>query len=351
MATIKNRIYYLDVIRVVACLAVIMIHSSAIYVDNNIGSLNFWVGNILNGISRVGVPLFVMISGALLLDKDYNYSNKKPFNHITKLIIFFVFWSFIYCVIFRIIEPALIKHESVNIVEVVGSLIKGHYHLWYIYMIIGLYLILPLMRLWIKDENKKYVEYFIILSIIFNYIIPQIISVGKNYTDLFNHVQNILDYINLKYVGGFTTYFVLGWYINNYSFKKRKIIYMTGILSAITTILGTYIIFITSGKVTHIGGYLTINVFLQTVAIFLCIKTKFNNIKENKSKFISIISKNSLGIYAIHAGIVSIAYDLLLNRGFNVAIINIPIVFIISLMGSVLITYMLEKIPILKKVI
>ena len=78
----KNRIYYLDILRVIACLFVILIHSSAQYVIENVGSLNFWTGNIIDGLSRVAVPIFVMISGALLLDKNYNYTEKKLIKHI-----------------------------------------------------------------------------------------------------------------------------------------------------------------------------------------------------------------------------------------------------------------------------
>ena len=73
----SGRIYYLDILRVIACISVIMIHSSAEYVIKDIGSFNFWIGNILDGLSRIGVPLFVMISGTLLLDKNYKFDKKK----------------------------------------------------------------------------------------------------------------------------------------------------------------------------------------------------------------------------------------------------------------------------------
>ena len=78
----KNRIYYLDILRVIACLCVILIHSSSQYVVKEVGSLNFWTGNIIDGFSRVAVPIFVMISGALLLNKNYNYTEKKLIKHI-----------------------------------------------------------------------------------------------------------------------------------------------------------------------------------------------------------------------------------------------------------------------------
>ena len=62
----KKRIYYFDVLRVIACLAVIMIHTSGTYVLRNFRTFNFWVRNLFDSLSRIAVPLFVMISGALL---------------------------------------------------------------------------------------------------------------------------------------------------------------------------------------------------------------------------------------------------------------------------------------------
>ena len=59
----SNRIYYLDILRVMACIAVIVTHASFSYVMADFGSFNFIVGNIADSLSRIGVPLFVMISG------------------------------------------------------------------------------------------------------------------------------------------------------------------------------------------------------------------------------------------------------------------------------------------------
>ncbi len=104
----NKRIYFLDVLRVISCLAVIMIHASAEYVVRDIGTINFWIGNIFDGISAIAVPIFIMISGTLLLDEKYLYTKKKLIKHISKMILFFVFWSLVYCIIYKIIWPIFI---------------------------------------------------------------------------------------------------------------------------------------------------------------------------------------------------------------------------------------------------
>lgn len=294
-----------------------------------------------------------MISGALMLNKNYQFSTKKLINHIIRMIIFFIFWSTIYCIIFNIVGKIFIKHESINLIKVIGSLIKGYYHLWFIYLIIGLYLIVPLLRLWVKDENKKYVEYFIILSIIFTYIIPQTINIGSNYSSLFGYLNNIINnYLQLKYIGGFTAYFILGWYIHNYDVKNKKIIYFLGFICLFISIIGTYILSISTGKSIEIMyGNLTVNVLFQSIAIFIFIKDKFINKNKGNNKIIESISKHSLGIYAIHALIITIMYKIFKKTNIDLAIINIPVTFIVSFIFAYLSSVILSKIPVLKKIV
>lgn len=346
----NKRIYYLDILRVIACLSVIIIHSSANDVIKDIGSLNFWTGNILNGLSRIAVPLFVMISGALMLDENYQFSFKKLIKHLKKMIIFFIFWSIIYCVIFDIIYPILYKNETIDIIYVISSLIEGYFHLWFIYLIIGLYLIVPLLRLWVNNKNKKYVEYFIMLSIIFTLIIPQIANIGKYYSSFFEIIYNIIEKnLSIKYVGGYTIYFILGWYINNYEIKAKKTIYILGIIGFLMTTIGTYIFSMTTGQPLQMNNNLSINVLFQTLAIFILVKNKFKEKQDNV--LINSIAKYSLGIYAIHALFIKILYIFLEKNNITSALIKIPIAFTLSFGLSYLSTCILSKIPFLKKFI
>ena len=218
-------------------------------------------------------------------------------------------------------------------------------------MIVGLYLILPLLRLWVKKENKKQIKYFIILALLFTFLIPQIITIGTNYFTIFESINKLLEKINIKYVGGYTAYFILGWYLNNFDFKKKKTVYFLGIFSAIITILGTYILSASTGKAIQMYGWLTLNVFLQTFSVFVFVKDKFEKQNDKKNKMISLISKNSLGIYAIHMMIVTYSYMIIEKINFDIGIINILIVFGSSLLLSLIATMALHKIPVLKKVV
>ena len=348
----KGRIFYFDILRVIACCSVVMIHASSTYVTYDFGGFNFWIGNIFDSISRIGVPIFVMISGALMLDESYEFTVKKLVAHIVKMLIFFLFWSFIYSVINNIITP-LIYHNPIVFKDFISSFVYGHYHLWFCLMIIGLYLLVPLLRLWIKVENKKYIEYFLILSLTFTFLIPQIISVLGNYFTVLESVNSILNNINLKYVAGYAPYFILGWYLHNFELKPKKLFYVLGILSLIFTVVMTFVLSYTTGTAIQAYDNISVNILLQSVAVFILLKSLFGHVPYEKEKhnFIGFIAKNSLGIYAVHVQIVTILFDLLIMINLNIAIINILIIFIVSLAVSCLISFVFSKIPVLKKVV
>lgn len=148
-----------------------MIHASANYVMKDFGSISFIVGDVIDSLFRFAVPVFLMISGSLLLDENYNYTENKNRNRIVKMIQFFIFWSLLYVLIFKIIITMKNGYRP-SIIDITVAFGLGHYHLWFIYLIVGFYLLLPLLRLWIKDKNIKYVRYFIFLAIVLGFLFP-----------------------------------------------------------------------------------------------------------------------------------------------------------------------------------
>lgn len=346
-----QRVYYLDILRVIACLAVIMIHTCSGLVSAGVGSASFWISNILDAASRVAVPLFAMISGALMLDSEYSFIAKKHWNHIKKLILFFCFWSLVYDLIFQVLLP-LFRGDPIQISTIISSFIAGHYHLWYIYMQIGMYFLVPILRSFVKHENKKYVMYFLCLALIFTFIIPPIFTYGKTFSPVFARLSSVFQHFHLDFVGGYTAYFILGWYLHNYDLKAKKLIYALGIGGFLFTALATYVLSACSGKAIQAYGDLTFHVLLQGVAVFVFIKDKFSAKifgEDTASKIVRTISRYSLGIYGIHALFVSLIAESLLHIGVSSALVLIPVVFVATLILSVLCIAVMQRVPFLKK--
>ena len=154
----------------------------------------------------------------------------------------FIFWSSTYSLLYKVGIP-LIKHDKVDVLSIAWAVLKGHYHLWFIPMIIGLYLIVPLLRLWVKQQNKKYIEYFLLLSFVFAFIIPQSIQLMVCVDSKFELLYELIDNMYITYTLGFTSYFVLGWYLHNCDLSYKKLLYTLGFAGGCLTLWGTYAVF------------------------------------------------------------------------------------------------------------
>ena len=162
-----KRYFGIDLIRVHACFLVIEIHSGQLYYIDSEGGLiksdkNIWPG-IFNSLATVCVPLFVMISGYLLLPMKTDYSTflKKRF---TRILFPYVAFNIFYNIYFYLRGFFDLKTMLLNIPKMFINFSIGH--LWYIYMIIGVYLYVPIITPWIKTAEKKHFYYYFVIWII-----------------------------------------------------------------------------------------------------------------------------------------------------------------------------------------
>ena len=336
-----ERKFYLDLLRVIAISAVVMIHVSGTYVVNPDNLIAFTMGNIFDSLSRLGVPLFLMISGALNLDENKDFDCKKK---ILSLLIPWFTWSFLYALGFRVVLPIL-KRESFSFLGFVADFTKGHSHMWYMWAIMGLYLITPILRKFVKKENKQIVAYFIVLSLLFQFTKP-IITLLFEEVGFISEVEGAYTYIfeklNLDFLGGLTTYFLTGWFLSNINFKRLTVtvLCIMGILGLMCIIILTQILPHQYTLTYSISGLF---VFLYSVAIFLLVKQMCSKCK-SFSRIVIGVSKLSFGIYLIHMFVHTIvAYVLPKNPLF------IPVIFLVTIVISTMISYVISKIPIAKK--
>ena len=297
----ESRILSYDVLRIVGAASVLLIHISAyliIYFKN--GTHNEWMsGNAIQLLSNAANPIFVMLSGALLLQENRSNEGlafyKKSWIPIVILTIgWTVFYAFFYAVVLPVLENQSPDFRIfVNYCfQMEGS---DYPHLWYLYMLIGLYLIIPILRIIAKKENIKYILIFVLISIIAQFI-PEFINP-------FFPKDCIKpgDYVSLFYLQpflGYTTYLLLGWLIVNYEIKKpaRIGLYFSAISFGIFNFIGLKLGFI---KRIAIFSALSIASMLWGVAVFMAIYYLFRG-KTTKTRIIEEMAKLSFGEYALH---------------------------------------------------
>ncbi|WP_423799694.1 acyltransferase [Neobacillus sp. SAB-20_R2A] len=340
----RNQIYYFDWLRVFATIAVVTIHVTANYVSTIQSGQEFtWVlGNFFETISRWSVPGFVMISGALLLkdEKEIPYWDFLK-RRLSKVAIPFVGWSVIFYIygVYKWYFPNSIK-EGIKLF--LNNGIAGHF--WFFYMIIGLYLITPLLKVFIKNAEKRHLQYFLILWLYASF-----------FTKMSNFLWGMQFSLELFFVTDYIGYFVLGYYLNQYDISKRwrKISYIGLFVGFILTFFLTYFYTINAGgKLNQFWyEYFSPNVLLCAVGLFVFFRYNFNDRK--LPLLLSGINQASLGVYIFH-------YWLLNNylwkvfpyvEQFHSIIIEIPLKILITLIFSTIITLVLKRIPLVNKLV
>ena len=160
----QNALAWADRLRNIATILVVTIHVSAPiahqYPDFN--TWQWWAGNWWDSLGRPSVNMFVMLSGFLLLGKDYPTGMflQKRF---TRVLIPALVWMVAY-----LIYGHIAKNDPANLGQAVLKIIQGpvHYHLWFIYLILGLYLTYPVLRPWVRQAQERDFRYFFALCIL-----------------------------------------------------------------------------------------------------------------------------------------------------------------------------------------
>ncbi|VDG97027.1 Inner membrane protein YiaH [Lysinibacillus sphaericus] len=339
-----KRLVYLDWLRIIAALAVVTIHVSAgVVTDDAQDYESPWMsGNFYESISRWAVPMFAMISGALMLNSTreitiLSFLKKK----LAKILIPLFAWSVIYY------ANEVRKGE---ITFSVADFIKRFatddimYHLWFLYMIAGLYLITPLLKILIQHAKRKDIEYFLILWLFE--------SVFSNWLEYFIGYRFEFE---LFFVTHYIGYYVLGYYLFTFDFqtKWRIVMYIGGVAGFITTFFMTYHESLKIDEPLEQFWYdeHSPNVLLMAVALFLLFKS--TKIATLKLPWIgTVISHASFGIYLIHILVMQTLYEKFDFVWFDVhPLIGIPYKVVLVVTISTMIVYGIKKVPILCKII
>lgn len=271
----NNRIVWVDLVKTLAIIMVILLHSISplFYKYSSIPfSKSFILSNFIDSFCRVAVPLFIMISGFLAIKG--NVPIKKLWSKIKRLLIPLIFWSILYkyWILYN-------NNEIFNIFSVLKSILRepAMYHLVFVYYMLGVYLLFPILSLIVNEmlKNTKFACYFLILWFVIN---------------------NFLNYFG---------YAVLGSYLirKNIGLKLPRYYWLIlSLLGSSVTFVITWILNINSGNADETAyWYLSPNVVIAAVGMFLALQNI--NIPAQYNKLLKCISENCFLIFFVHVWI------------------------------------------------
>lgn len=348
-----QRKIYIDLLRILACFSVIMLHSASQYwYELSVTDYKWIVCNTYDALFRFGVPVFVMISGALFLEREGEVDLKCLYRkNILRLVTAYWFWSFLYglwdC------REWFGGKETVW-QDYATEFLTGRYHLWFIPMLVGIYVILPVLKTWTDHAPRRQVEYFLAL-----FFILQIGVATLRIPELPSMVELILQFINVQMACSYVGYFVLGYYLQKYAPDKikQKRLYMLGAAGAIGAVLASAGVSLWKGW-TNAAAFDSFSLFscLVSVALFLFFQEKVSARRwKNKTiRWIRELSANTFGVYLLHLLILEIlqsaGVDSMFLFGKEISgIWGIPCLALICFAAGNIVIALIRRIPLVGK--
>lgn len=247
----------------------------------------------------------------------------------------FIFWTIVF-IVFNCIDKHLFGRTYIFKFIALSVLNGAFFHLWFIYMLIGVYLITPIISKWLKQATENEIQYFLILwliGLLFN--LPLLNKIG---------LKSIL--VNFEaYLG----YFVLGYYLSIKDFKLKNIkliaflLFLTGFM---ITFFGTYLWSVhQQGFSEDIIDFKNINICLMAAGIFIFFKNLNLKLPAFADSFISFIAKYSFGIYLLHPLIIIFLERINIHYSLNNPLWGVPVTTLVVLIVSALILRVMRLLP------
>jgi surface polysaccharide O-acyltransferase-like enzyme len=234
--------------------------------------------------------------------------------------------------------------------EVVENTITGRYHLWFLNMIVGIYLVVPFLRVIARD--RKLAKYYIVLA----FAVTSVCGILTYLPVAGSLLETVLDKASLFMVAGYTGYFVAGYYIFTAKeiSKYKHFIYAAAIAALVVTVAGTSYLSVRDGAANRmLYNYLYPTTALEAVGIFTFFKEEIAHKKfsEKAESVIVRLSEMSFGMYLVH-DFVNIALKLVgVTTTSFVTAAAVPVMTILVFIVSALVISVLRMVPLAKKYI
>ncbi|HMK95010.1 MAG TPA: acyltransferase family protein [Candidatus Limnocylindrales bacterium] len=375
-----------DLIRTVAIVGVIMLHASNDYTVQSMGLFEIIRWNTVSfyeTAGRLGVPLFLLLTGALLLQPSKSSEPIREFfkKRWTRIGLPFIFWGAVYFV-----WDFLVVHQINGLPITSTSIIQGfltgpYYQFWYLYLLVGLYLLTPILRVLITRMERDLIKYLLVLWLLGAFLLPALYQVTSLRLD-----SNVLEFTS--YAG----YFILGAFLVTVQVRRSRLAILTALGIALTMV-ATYAIAATVGGVEmyYFQQYFSPTLILASAALFMLLidvakpsvqshmiraatpvpsslastlnlvneTGKQHNVELPKQsagrRLLTLISANTLPIFLFHVMVLETIQKgylgFVINGNTLNSVVEIPLNTVITLFVSLGIILALKKVPHMKRLI
>ena len=287
-----ERIYYLDILKTIAIFGIIFIHVSILADGIAIKGIN--ITNFVE-VFKFSVPIFLMITGTLLLNRDYPSLSDFFKRKLSRITIPYLFW-FIFILIAVIFGSQYETYS--NFVSFFFTTFFNFNMSWYFWMILGIYFTIPILNAFVKNEGLDGCKFFVAMFI-FASLFYQILIYFK-----------FVSFIDLRFFIYPFGFVILGYYLSHYEFKNKKAIILLSIIVFLVITIMKVRSDIFPMELTHIiidnpsiGQLSFIDVgiiqILQAGSVFLLIRYISDYLSVFK-KFCTSVSRASYGMYLSH---------------------------------------------------
>jgi surface polysaccharide O-acyltransferase-like enzyme len=303
--SIHGRHRGLDLLRVIAIYMVMQIHTGEFEYISPTGTVlhtaGSWAVGWTNSLLRVCVPLFVMITGFFL----FPIADQRRFfrRRLTRVLIPFVVWCTVYAFYYYAQGTTTLRATLLNIAHIPVNYGTEVGHLWFVYMLMGIYLIAPVLSPWIVAASRKSMELFLLLwgmTLLLPFIhlyAPEVW--GECY---WNATPT------LYYFSGFVGYVVLAMYIKRFHMAPSRRLDLIAIGMVIAGFAATAGGFLSrlhyENEVKSLEltwNFTTLNVAIMTAGLFILFRNLHADRQDNTLwRLIDDLSRMSYGMYLAH---------------------------------------------------
>ncbi len=356
VGTARERVAYADLLRILSVFAVIVIHvANGGELASDIGSLNWHICNLYNTSVRWAVPVFVMLSGMFLLNPDKDVCIRKVYGkYVLRILLAIAVWGLFYrCT--DIAFSRYIRHKEISRNAAIVEILEipfgtAWFHLWYLYMIIGLYVMTPIYRVFTRYASKKEALYLLAVFALSGICLPflkKILVMVHPRLALNLYVTETVNY---------TGYFFAGYYFSKLSLTKRqrKLLYAAGIVAFAVTAVGTAVVSSREGTISELlYENLSPTTMIESVMVFVLARQIWSerNFNERTARIITKLSSCAFGIYLIHIFVMRLCDMAGLTATFISPLFAVPLLSAVTFCASLAIILMLRRIPVCRKIL